>query len=99
MRGHAPDGRSTSRARVGDERAPRDLQRAVGGGVWSKALGERGLDLGDLALGAGEHGVVEAAREIECRLPQLGEARVAAAELECLDPDLGEAGLLEQLAD
>ncbi len=46
---------------------------------------------------AREHGVVEAAREVERRLPQLLEARVAAHELERLDPHLGEAGLVEQL--
>ena len=79
------------------ERAPGDVHRAVGGGVGREALRQRRMDLGDLVLGPVEHRVVELAREVERRVPELLEARVAAMQLERLDPHLGEARLLEQL--
>ena len=78
-------------------RAPGYLQRPVGGGVRREALAQRHLDLGDLRSGPAQHRVVEAAREVERRVPQLLEARVAAREVERLDVHVGETRLLEQL--
>src|ERR1017187_3373732 len=55
------------------------------------------MDLGDLRLGTTEHRVVEGAREVERRVPQLLEARMAPAQVDRLDARVGEARLRKQL--
>src|ERR1700677_1864831 len=72
----------------GDERAPGYLQRAVESRVRREALGQRGLDLVHLSGRAREHGIVEVAREIERRLPQVLEARMVTGKVYRLDLDL-----------
>src|ERR1035437_1586695 len=97
-RDHWP-GRRRSGARGRHERAARHLERPAGRGEGGEALLQRSPDLLDLRLRAREHRVMEVAREVQRRLPQLLEALVDAAQLQGLAAHVGEARPVEELRE
>src|SRR6478672_5206285 len=102
--GRGPDARPlvagrnvASGACRGDERACGDVEASVASLELRQTRLDRGADLLDLARRALEHRVVEHAREVERRLPELVEVAVHAMQVQRLDTHVGEPGLVEQL--